>query len=103
MWYWRIYRRRSIQIANKINDKLSHRGPDSNNFWISEENEYPITLCHTRLSILDLSNLGSQPFFSDDYRYVITFNGEIYNFLELKEELEKKGIFSRLEPTRKFF
>ena len=90
-----IIGKRSKSSANKIINKLSHRGPDSNDFWISDNNDYPITLCHTRLSIIDLTNYGSQPFFSNDKRYILVFNGEIFNFLELKEELEKKGCVFR--------
>ena len=86
-----IIGKRSKNIAKKINQKLKHRGPDSSDYWISEENEYPITICHTRLSIFDLSNSGKQPFFSKDKRFVLSYNGEIYNFLELREELENNG------------
>ena len=66
---------------------LYHRGPDGGALWQREG----ITLGHRRLSILDLSAKGSQPMESPDGRYVLTYNGEIYNFLELKEELQKKG------------
>ena len=90
-----IIGKRSSAIAKKMIRKLHHRGPDSQNFWLSEPNEYPITICHTRLSILDLSDSANQPFFSDDKRYVLTYNGEIYNFVELRRELEKKGIYFR--------
>ena len=86
-----IIGKRSSRSAKKIIEKLLHRGPDSNNFWISDEGECPVTICHTRLSIIDLSDDGSQPFFSDDRRYVLVFNGEIYNYIELKKELQKKG------------
>ena len=70
------------EIVSSMNEKLIHRGPDGRGVWINEEQN--IGLGHTRLSILDLSNLGSQPMHSSSSRYVITFNGEIYNFLELK-------------------
>ena len=69
-------------IISAMNEKLIHRGPDGKGVWINEEQN--IGLGHTRLSILDLSSLGSQPMRSSSFRYVITFNGEIYNFLELK-------------------
>ena len=95
-----IVGKRSISFAEKIIKKLDHRGPDANGYWISEDNDYPITLCHTRLSILDLSKSGSQPFFSQDKRFVLVYNGEIYNFLELKDELERKGcIFKTKSDT----
>jgi asparagine synthase (glutamine-hydrolysing) len=66
-------------------ETLKHRGPDSYGFFEHEE----IVLGHTRLSILDLSNNGSQPMFSIDRNYCIVFNGEIYNHLDLRNELQK--------------
>jgi asparagine synthase (glutamine-hydrolysing) len=64
---------------------LHHRGPDDKGIWVSQE--AVIGLTHARLSILDLSPAGHQPMTSKNKRYVISFNGEIYNFLELKQEL----------------
>ena len=58
-----IIGQRSKGFANKIIEKLSHRGPDFNDYWISENNDFPITLCHTRLSILDLNKLVTNHFF----------------------------------------
>lgn len=66
---------------------LAHRGPDGDGLWQSEE----ITLGHRRLAILDLSDGGRQPMAYGEGRYRITFNGEIYNFLELKAELSANG------------
>ena len=67
---------------------LSHRGPDDYGInTIYDE----ITLGHRRLSIVDLSHNGHQPMFNESKRYSIVFNGEIYNFLEIKNELLKKG------------
>jgi len=68
-------------------NKLSHRGPDGEGFW-SEDNDN-ICLGHRRLSILDLSETGKQPM--SYLNYIITYNGEIYNFLELRELLRKQG------------
>ena len=62
---------------------LSHRGPDNSDIW-EEDNVF---LGHTRLSILDLSSKGNQPMISRSQRFVITFNGEIYNYKELKSKL----------------
>ena len=62
-----------------------HRGPDSNGLWISKDQH--VGLCHTRLAILDLTINGAQPMHSADGRYVIVFNGEIYNYIEIREYL----------------
>lgn len=67
---------------------LSHRGPDDRGFWIDEANA--VFLGHARLSILDLA-CGHQPMISSDGRRVIVFNGEVYNFAELRQELEAAG------------
>lgn len=67
---------------------LEHRGPESEGFWINIE--HSAGFGHRRLSIIDLSNAGFQPMHYLN-RYTITYNGEIYNYLELKEELIKKG------------
>lgn len=66
---------------------LHHRGPDANGEWRDER----VALGHTRLSIIDLSPHGAQPMASPDGRYVITFNGEIYNFPAIRAELEAAG------------
>jgi asparagine synthase (glutamine-hydrolysing) len=72
---------------------LHHRGPDSARWWSYVYNEKKfLFLGHTRLSIQDLSDLGSQPMHSSDKRYTIIFNGEIYNFRELKRGLESSGV-----------
>jgi len=62
-------------------DDIAHRGPDSSGHY--ENNK--VYLGHTRLSILDISERGNQPMFSDDGEYVLIFNGEIYNHLELRK------------------
>ncbi|MFK3868304.1 asparagine synthase (glutamine-hydrolyzing) [Psychrobacter faecalis] len=76
----------SSVILKKMTDSISHRGPDSEGHWIDEDNK--IAVGHRRLSILDLSDAGHQPMLSDDNRYVIAFNGEIYNHLEIRQEIE---------------
>ncbi|GAB4128547.1 MAG: asparagine synthase (glutamine-hydrolyzing) [Raineya sp.] len=68
-------------------DSIRHRGPDGFVIWHDEQ--AAISLGHRRLSILDLSDSGKQPMHFG--QYVITFNGEIYNFIEIRRELEKKG------------
>ncbi len=67
---------------------LNHRGPDDSNVWIDNN---IISLVHTRLSIQDTSNAGKQPMQSKNQRYIITYNGEIYNFKSLKTDLETLG------------
>lgn len=64
---------------------LHHRGPDGNGAYFTENNL--LALGHTRLSFLDLTDSGKQPFVSNNKQVIVTFNGEIYNYLELKEEL----------------
>ena len=71
----------------KINNYMKNRGPDAQGAWFSENNR--VGLAHRRLSIIDLSEEANQPMVKEGV--VITFNGEIYNYLFLKSELEKKG------------
>jgi asparagine synthase (glutamine-hydrolysing) len=68
---------------------LQHRGPDDRGMFISEDRQ--AALAHTRLSILDLSSAGHQPMSTNDGRYWITFNGEIYNFAQLRQDLIDRG------------
>jgi asparagine synthase (glutamine-hydrolysing) len=76
-------------IAQQMSDTLLHRGPDSGGIWVDEA--AGIALGHRRLAIVDLSPEGHQPMLSADGRDAIVFNGEIYNFLELRQELTKYG------------
>ena len=73
-------------IVRKSAENLSHRGPDDGGTWV--DGDAGIALGHRRLSILDLSPAGHQPMISASGRYVIAFNGEIYNHLEIRKELE---------------
>ena len=74
--------------VRKMTTALSHRGPDGEGFW--QNNSNSVLFGHRRLAILDLSDAGAQPFHYLD-RYTVLHNGEIYNYLELREELKKKG------------
>ncbi|MDP3726504.1 MAG: asparagine synthetase B, partial [bacterium] len=74
------------EVIIKARDTMTHRGPDDAGLYYSSQEG--VALGHRRLSIIDLSTDGRQPFFSHDGRYVIVFNGEIYNYVELKKELE---------------
>lgn len=77
------------QIVRRMASTLAHRGPDDEGSWADAE--AGVALGHRRLAILDLSSEGRQPMHSADGRYVLTFNGEIYNFPGLRRSLEKKG------------
>lgn len=86
-----------ISLNNKIDSdlflnqilSLKHRGPDNQGFWLSKDKK--IALGHCRLSIIDLNETANQPMTEDLNNYTIVFNGEIYNYLELKKELELLG------------
>jgi len=77
-----------IEAASEV---LNHRGPDDGEYLIEESADYLIALGHRRLSVIDLSAAGKQPFVSSDSRYVVSYNGEIYNYLELRNELIELG------------
>lgn len=76
---------------NRMNDLIIHRGPDEDGVFVESKNDLNIAMGMRRLSIIDL-NSGKQPIFSEDNNLVIVFNGEIYNYLTLKKDLQKKGV-----------
>src|SRR3990172_7335802 len=78
---------RAERIAEAMAQQLERRGPDDSGVWADADSG--LTLAHRRLSILDLSAAGHQPMFSHPGRFVITFNGEIYNHLELRKQLQQ--------------
>jgi asparagine synthase (glutamine-hydrolysing) len=77
----------SSVILQKMTDAIIHRGPDSGGHWLEDN----VALGHRRLSIIDLSSAGNQPMISINQRYVLSYNGEVYNFLELRRNLESRG------------
>ncbi|TSC63117.1 MAG: asparagine synthase (glutamine-hydrolysing) [Parcubacteria group bacterium Gr01-1014_48] len=85
------------RLCTSARDLLAHRGPDGSGAYYDAIEG--IALGHRRLSIIDLSDAGKQPMHSHDERFVITFNGEIYNYLELKEELVKSYPFKTKTDT----
>ena len=78
------------RLSLDMGDTLLHRGPDDGNVFVDEE--AGLALAHRRLSIIDTSPAGQQPMVSSCGRFIITFNGEIYNFRKLKKRLQKEGV-----------
>jgi len=76
-------------LLTEARNHLRHRGPDGEGQWVSSDSS--IGLCHTRLAIVDLSPTGAQPKVTPNGAYALTFNGEIYNWIELRAELGKLG------------
>ena len=77
-------------LIKKMNTKIAHRGPDNEGIFLSPE----ISLGHNRLSIIDLSERAHQPMTTTDGRYTIVYNGELYNFKDIKTELREFNFFS---------
>ena len=87
--YWCINNASPDSIAyilHQMSGALSHRGPDSSGIWVDPQ--IPFGLAHQRLAVIDLSESGSQPMISPSQRFCISFNGEIYNHLELRDDLD---------------
>ncbi len=87
-----IIKKKNIKVNKEeiqvMNNTISHRGPDAEGIYI----DHTVAFGHRRLSIVDLSESGNQPMISHDQKYVLIFNGEIYNYIEIKEYLRKKGV-----------
>lgn len=86
---WRFKDRVSHEEIRSLTDSMYHRGPDGAGYEVFEADN--LALGHRRLSILDLSDAGRQPMSYADRRYWLSFNGEIYNFIEIRKELIAKG------------
>ena len=78
-----------LQRLRALSDSIVHRGPDDEGFW--QDDAHGVGLAHRRLSILDLSAAGHQPMRSASGRYVIAYNGEVYNFEALRQDLARQG------------
>ena len=87
IFHFQSQRKVDSKILTKMRDSMDHRGPDDQGLFV----ENNIGLGHRRLSILDVSAAGHQPFSSDDERFVMVYNGEIYNFKEFYPELKSNG------------
>lgn len=82
---------KDIMQVKEMTDAICHRGPDAEGQWIHKN----VAIGHRRLSIIDRAETSNQPMLSHDGRYILTYNGEIYNYLELREELLKAGALFR--------
>ena len=77
------------QLLAAMGNSLAHRGPDGSGEWLSPDGR--AGLAHRRLAILDLSEAGAQPMVSGDRRFAISFNGEVFNYREIRKELQGRG------------
>ena len=84
-----ISKKKCNGVLKKSTVSLTHRGPDDSDVWISPDKT--IGFAHRRLSIIDLSEAGKQPMSDEEGKIWITYNGEIYNFQEIRNELKEKG------------
>jgi len=75
------------KITRDMGNLIAHRGPDGDGYWTDKN----ISLGHRRLAIIDLSEVSNQPMFSADGRYIMVYNGEIYNYLDIRKDLESRG------------
>ena len=91
--FWCLNKKNLSNLENNIKNMtniLSSRGPNDKGYWIDRNNS--LAFGHRRLSILEISKLGKQPMISRNKRFVISYNGEIYNYLKIKKELEDLGV-----------
>ena len=91
--------RRLISILNNMTESLQHRGPDHKDLYINEKEK--VAFGFQRLSIIDLERSGNQPMISKNKDWIIIFNGEIYNYKYLKENLRRKKIIGEVPQTLK--
>ena len=75
------------ELIRRMADEIEHRGPNSAGYYVDKG----LSLGSRRLSIIDLSKAGNQPIYNEDGTVAVVYNGEIFNFHELREELSKKG------------
>jgi asparagine synthase (glutamine-hydrolysing) len=83
--------------TNRMIEALRHRGPDGEGFWSGRVGDCDVALGHLRLAIIDLTDAGRQPMFLPDGSQGLVFNGEVYNYRELRKELEHLGVTFRTE------
>ena len=83
----------NLNVLKIMTDAIAHRGPDGEGYWIEKN----IAFGHRRLAIIDLTDAANQPFRSLDGKFVIVYNGEVYNYLEIKKELMALGVAFRTQ------
>lgn len=88
--FWQPSKIIDKEIVQKMSDAIFYRGPDDGDAWVDQQ--HCIALMHRRLAIVDLSPAGHQPMMSECGRYIIVFNGEIYNHLEIRKELDENNL-----------
>lgn len=89
----------NAETLRRMNAGIAHRGPDADDIWMDGK----VGLCHRRLAIIDLSPTNDQPLHDTSGRFVIVFNGEIYNYLELRRELEARGVTFKTQGDTEVF
>jgi asparagine synthase (glutamine-hydrolysing) len=87
----------NVKLVSRMKDALKHRGPDDDGLWHSNFEGVSAVLGHTRLAVLDLTYSGHQPMWDLKKRYCIVYNGEVYNYKELRDGLEKKGFIFKTQ------
>ena len=90
------------RLSSKMANTLVHRGPDYMR-WLFLDEKYGLCMSHRRLAIIDTSVAGQQPMVSNCGRFVIVFNGEIYNFRDLKKTLEATGVMFKSNSDTEVF
>src|SRR5215210_7010528 len=80
------------ELLQAMNERLRHRGPDDGGVWLGGEGGVRVGLAARRLSIIDLSARGHMPMSSADGRFHITYNGEVYNYRDLRATLRSEGV-----------
>src|SRR5690606_10121565 len=88
-----VLRTGSESVLRKMAARIASRGPDGEGYWVDESLQ--LAFAHRRLAIQDLSPLGAQPMKSPSGRFMMVFNGEIYNFIDIRSELEQQGFSFR--------
>jgi asparagine synthase (glutamine-hydrolysing) len=87
----------NFKYGGELHNYIASRGPDFYGYEVADIKEWKVTFGHSRLAIIDLTAASNQPMISDDGRYMLTFNGEIYNYKEIKEELITLGFLFATE------